>query len=152
MEKLKIKEALWNQCKIIIENRIDIAKSAMENAQKAANGEEKSTAGDKYDTSRAMGHIDRDMNAVQVSQAVDTLNILKGVEIASIHTKAKSGTVILTSMGNYFLSVSAGNIKLDDVVYFAISPISPMGQLLLNKSKGDKFTFNSKSVIIQELF
>ena len=95
MEKLKIKEALWNQCKIIIENRIDIAKSAMENAQKAANGEEKSTAGDKYDTSRAMGHIDRDMNAVQVSQAVDTLNILKGVEIASIHTKAKSGTVIL---------------------------------------------------------
>jgi hypothetical protein len=39
----------------------------MESAQQSANSEEKSSAGDKYETSRAMGHLEKDMHARQLA-------------------------------------------------------------------------------------
>ena len=35
----------------------------MNEAQASANSEEKSSAGDKYETSRALSHLDKDMHA-----------------------------------------------------------------------------------------
>ena len=45
----------------MIKQRIAAATLAIENAQSAANAEEKSSAGDKYETSRAMSHLEKDM-------------------------------------------------------------------------------------------
>ena len=43
----------------LIGQRMTTAKEAMQQAQESANSEEKSSAGDKYETGRAMGHLQR---------------------------------------------------------------------------------------------
>ena len=51
-----------------LDQRMQTSLDAMNAAQESANGESKSSAGDKYETSRAMGHLDRDMHARMYQQ------------------------------------------------------------------------------------
>ena len=60
-EKIKFKELLKKECGFLLKNRSINSNSAMQDSQESANNQEKSSAGDKYETSRAMGQIDRDM-------------------------------------------------------------------------------------------
>ena len=52
------KDELYKKCVQIIENQILLAQQGIENAQQAANEETKSSAGDKYETTRAMMQIE----------------------------------------------------------------------------------------------
>ena len=63
LEKIAFKEKLRSQCIALIEERMQLAAEAMQQAQDAANAEEKSSAGDKYETGRAMNHIQKDLHA-----------------------------------------------------------------------------------------
>ena len=152
MDSQNIKQKLFTCCKTIIETRIANSRSAMNDAQNSANTEEKSSAGDKYETSRAMGHLNRDLNAKQMAEALDTLNILNGLDVSTIHTKVQAGSVVVTTNGNYFIAVSAGTIKINEQHFFAISPITPIGQVLLNSKVGDIVDFNGKKITITEIF
>ena len=62
----ELKKLLIAHCTALLVQRITVSETAMKNAQESANSEDKSSAGDKYETSRAMGHLDRDMNAKQL--------------------------------------------------------------------------------------
>ena len=68
-QKINFKVQIKQHCLLVIEQRIKTAQTAMQNAQDSANNENKSTAGDKYETARAMGQLDRDMNAKQLKEA-----------------------------------------------------------------------------------
>ena len=58
--------------------------------------------------------------------------------------RAHLGSLVCTSHGNYYLSISAGAIEIDGKQYFAVTPKSPVGGLLLGKEAGDVFTFNDE--------
>ena len=64
----QLKEQLWVQCQKIVEHRLATAQQAMDAAQQSANQEEKSSAGDKYETGRAMAQLERDKAATQVEE------------------------------------------------------------------------------------
>ena len=78
-DKLALKKEILFRCISLVEKRIEAAIHAMHQAQEAANSEGKSSAGDKYETSRAMGQLDRDMNAKQVAEAQRDLAFLNGL-------------------------------------------------------------------------
>ena len=59
------------------------------------------------------------------------------------------GSIIETTSGTYFLSISAGQLKVAEKVYFAISVSSPIGKLLLGKTISDEVVFNGKKIIIK---
>lgn len=147
-----LKKQLLNKCLDFQDKRVENAKKAMDEAQQAANNEEKSTAGDKYDTSRAMSQNIRDMNAKQLQEALKDLAVLQQIKTDLTFQQVKLGSVVKTSEGNYFISISAGQLKIDNEVYFAVSTISPLGQAMLNKKAGEEFTFREKSVMIKEVF
>jgi transcription elongation GreA/GreB family factor len=46
------------------------------------------------------------------------------------------------------LSISAGELKVEETVYFAISPSSPIGKLLVGKKAEDTFVWRGKEIII----
>lgn len=147
---LKIK--LLAHCQNYLADRIMTARNAMENAQKAANEEGKSSAGDKYETTRAMMQIERDNAAKQWDAATQTKNALSQINIESKNDRVESGSLVFTSKANYFLSVSIGLIKIEDDDFMAISPLSPIGQLLLGKKQNEVFRFNGEEVMIKEIF
>jgi hypothetical protein len=64
-----MKQDVIDYIKNQLEERMQAAWGAMQAAQASANEESKSSAGDKYETARAMGQLDRDMYARQYEQA-----------------------------------------------------------------------------------
>lgn len=148
---INIKQQLYNLCLEALNTRIEVAKKAMEDAQNSANEEGKSSMGDKYETARAMGQIVRDMNAKQLNEALKELAILKLINPETQQTVIQSGSVTVTSSGNYFIAVSAGMLKADGKTWVALSPATPLAQVLLNKKAGDVFEFRGKKEKVLEV-
>ena len=76
MNNSQIKKHLHERCLAIVQQRMCDAKEAMDGAQQSANQEEKSSAGDKYETGRAMAQIARDQAAQQLDEALKLKNAL----------------------------------------------------------------------------
>ncbi|MFT7031739.1 MAG: transcription elongation GreA/GreB family factor [Cyclobacteriaceae bacterium] len=147
---MKLKSILYNKCLEIVAEKIRMAETGMKSAQDSANAEGKSTAGDKYDTARAMSHRERDLYAKQLAESLRLKKILDGIDVSksATTTTIESGSIVETSLGNYFMSVGLGLIKIEEITVFALSPISPIGKLFLGKSKGESVIFNGKKIEI----
>lgn len=146
----QIKETLYRLCLDFIEQRIQTAEIALAQSREASNDDTKSSAGDKYETSREMMQQDIDRNKRLLIDAQDNLRILQAIDThASDSEVVRHGSVVSTNHGVFYLSVSAGQLTADGKSVFAISPASPIGKLLLDKKKGDTFAFNSNSYKIE---
>ena len=140
------------QCEEFVQQKIDVFEKLMNEAQESANNETKSSAGDKFETGRAMMHAERDKNAQQLSEAMKIKMKLDLLKRTSVSDKISFGSVVITSFGNYFISISAGRVVVDNVKYFAVSPQAPLAQILLQKKAGDIVEFNDKEIKILEVF
>ena len=90
-EKIVFKNKLKHFCTSIIEQRVEAAKRAIASAQQSANSEQKSSVGDKYETARAMAHLEKDMNARQLAENLKELAILHSVNTDKIYMAAEAG-------------------------------------------------------------
>lgn len=137
-----IKKVLYQHCLAYVQTRIDTATEAMQAAQESANSETKSSAGDKYETGRAMAQLERDRHAQLLADAQRMMADLEKMNPDATSLVAMPGSLVQTSRGTFFISISAGKITLDGIDYFAVSPASPIGALLLGKRVGEVATFN----------
>ncbi|MGV3557646.1 3-oxoacyl-ACP synthase [Larkinella arboricola] len=143
-----VKQALFERCQQYVAQRIETAKTAMEAAQAAANEESKSSAGDKYETGRAMAQIERDRHAQQLAEARKLQQELTRIDSGKIYTSGQPGSLVMTSQGNFFIAISAGKITLDQTDYFAVSAASPIGVRLNHVKVNDEVVFNGKPIRI----
>jgi hypothetical protein len=146
-----MKEKLIQYVKNYLDQRIENAKAAMEAAQESANNESKSSAGDKYETSRAMGHLDREMHGRMYLQAQQERQLIERLDDTIIYKKGALGALMKTTMGVFFLSVSIGQVEMEGQKFMIISPQSPIGALLMGKMVGDSFSFRGKGTVILEV-
>ena len=145
-----IKEHLYNHCIGYVQSRAAAAEQAIRDSQLSANEETKSSAGDKYETGRAMAQLDIEKNTIQLTEARKLMQALE--QIKDVPSFAvRPGSLAITNQGNFYLSISAGQINLDDKIYFAISPASPIGQKLVGLTKLESFIFNNKTFNILEV-
>src|ERR1700743_528815 len=93
-EKIVFKSKLKKWGLDLISQRIATAQEAMRQAQEAANSEEKSSAGDKYETGRAMGHLQKEMHARQLAESMKELAILHAVPTDSLYPEARPGAFL----------------------------------------------------------
>ena len=152
MTPYEIKESLLEKCRTYILQRMNVAEKAMNDAQDGANNETKSSAGDKYETGRAMMQMERDKNARQFSEAKRVKMMLDMVKPDRSFEKVSFGSVVETDFGNYFIAISAGRVMVDGKKYFAISPQAPLAKEMLQKSAGDEISFNDKPLRILNVF
>ena len=145
---MSIKSKVYQKCLELVEKKIELSQKGMIDAQDSANAEGKSTAGDKYDTARAMSHRERDLYAKQLAESIQLKKIIDGIDISKSSSTIESGSLVETSAGHYFMSAGLGLIKLEEIPVFALSPLSPIGKLILGKSKGDSVKFNGKELEI----
>lgn len=147
-----IKQQLYSLCLDALNKRIEAAKTSMEDAQNSANEEGKSSMGDKYETARAMGQIVRDMNAKQLQEALKELSFLQKINPEKVNTTIDVGCAVKTTAGNFYISISIGQLKIENQTWFALSAGSPIAQALLNKKAGDSYVFRDKTEKILEVF
>ena len=146
-----LKKALYNSCVEFVDQREETINRIINSNQSALTSETKSSAGDKHETGRAMLQLEMEKTSQQLDGIHDMRLILSKVRIDDISEIIRLGSVVITNRGNYFLSISAGEIIISGIKYFAVSTASPIGKLLLGKRVGNAFVFNHQYVI-QEVF
>lgn len=137
-----LKKELYRLCDESIQQRIDHAYDALKLAQESANDETKSSAGDKHETGRAMAQLEAEKANAQLDQAMNLKHQLEKLDPSTHTEKVVVGSLVICKTARFLLTVSAGTLKHDGQTYFAISADSPIGKLLLGKSKGDSISFN----------
>lgn len=128
-----------------VDARIARFNSTMQELEEALKPESRSCMGDKYETSRAMLHLEFEKLAGQVEQ----FNGLRRT-VSLIDPKVKTasigfGSVVRTTVANYFISIPAGEIKAEKEKFFAVGINSPVAISLLGKKSGDEFVVNGKT-------
>ena len=139
-----IKPALHALCQAFIAQRIAAARTAMRAAQESSSSETKSSAGDKYETGREMANAERDRNAAHMQQAQQLQAELGRINPEATCDTVRPGALVSTSMGQFYISISAG--KLDGVDVFAVSPAAPVAVALKGLRAGGQAVFNGKTV------
>ena len=138
------KSALHVLCHAFIEQRIAAARTAMQAAQESSSSETKSSAGDKYETGREMANAERDRNAAHMQQAQQLQAELARISPDAPCDTVRPGALVGTSMGTFYLGISAG--KLDGTDVFAVSPAAPVAVALKGLRAGEEAVFNGKTV------
>ncbi len=150
--KTEIRQKLMEICNLFVEKRNKTIKAFVDSNMKALESESKSSAGDKHETGRAMLQLEIEKASQQFTTVHQMQKVLNRIS-SKTHTEVISlGSVVITTFNNYFISDSIGEINIDGVKYYAISPKSPIGYLLLGKMKGIETEFNNKSFRIVEVF
>lgn len=151
-EKVAFKNRLYQHCIAIIQQRINAAIESMQNAQAAANSEEKSSAGDKYETSRAMSHLEKDMHARQLTANQHELAALLAVDCNTIHIPVSTGSIVTCNDITFYIAAGLGKISFEGAAVYVLSPNAPVAKSLLHKVVGDSVSFNNKELIISNVF
>ncbi len=152
LEKIAFKNRLKLAGQHLIEQRIVGAKTLIDNAQEAANSEEKSSAGDKYETARAMNQLEKEMHLKQLAQQVKELALLHEVKTDVIYTKVCPGACIECAGMIFFIAAGLGKQAIEDKLVLFLSPLAPLAKTLHNKKAGDLFFFSGKEVTIESIY
>ncbi len=141
---MKTKEALLNFCWDHFNDRMENLKKSRASLQESLNSETKSSAGDKYETGRAMVQLELEKLGKQFSELEKLKEVLQKVDIEKRSRKVGLGSLVETTNAHYFIAISAGAFNIDDIAAFCISANAPIAKLLLGKENGDTFVFNGK--------
>lgn len=149
---LNTKKLLHSACMQVLTERISRIQNIIKEAQQAANEETKSSSGDKYETTRAMMHLEIEKNSIQLQEATKQLQILSQIRTDLISNKIENGSLVVSNQETYYLAVSIGKIVIEDKPYMCISSASPIGQLLIKQNAGYEFTFQGRIFQIKEVY
>ena len=61
------------------------------------------------------------------------------------------GSLVKTTVSNYFIGVSVGEITIENETFYAISLSTPIGQLLVSKGVGDDIQFRMQKFTITDI-
>ncbi len=146
-----IKKELLDFCVAKNKDRIKDIVLAMEHAQDAIENDTKSSAGDKYETTREMVQQDLNRYQDQLAQAKKDAVVLQQLEL-DVKTSGAVGAVVVTDKASYFIAISLGKQYIAANDYMIISASSPIGKLLLGKVIGEVIVFNGNSQTIQAIY
>ncbi len=142
---MTIKEELYNQCEAFIHSRLNAIQKTIEEIQIYLTSEPKSPAGDKHETGRAMLQLEREKAGQQLAEIQKLNQLVSKIDVSKNTSTIGLGSVIFTTQSNYFIAISAGELKVGNELFYAISANTPIGELLLGKKSGDQIEFRSKS-------
>ncbi len=148
-DMIDLKKAIYNACLKIISERIHTIETVLQSLEESRNNESKSSVGDKYETGRAMLHLEEEKNKTQLSEALLAKATLESIDLSKAYHKVEMGSFVITNSGKYFIAIGIGKIMIDKELIYVISLDSPIGQLLQSKKVGDSFTFNGKIIKIE---
>jgi transcription elongation GreA/GreB family factor len=146
-----IKKQLHQLCLSKIDQQIKTLQDTIDATRASANEETKSSAGDKYETGRAMMQLEIEKNLTQLQEAVKVKNALLKIKTDGIFDVAQTGSLLTTNQGNFYLSVSVGAFSIDEKIYQTLSTSSPLGSKLVGLKGGDNLLFQSKNFAIQRI-
>ena len=149
---LELKQQLYKQCGDFVEERLSNIQKQIKEIKESLNSETKSSAGDKHETGRAMLQLEREKSGQQLAEVEKLKEALTKIDVLKSSGIIGLGSVVFTTESNYFLAISAGQLKVNSELFFAISPNTPIGLLLIGKVAGDIVVFREQRFFIEKFF
>ena len=120
----------------------------MNDIQLSANEETKSSAGDKYETARAMAQLEVSKLQVQLAEVLKMKEALARIPIEENSQSIKPGSLIFTSRGNFYIAINAGQLVHNDQTFYSVSSTAPIAQKLIGLRVSDMFSINNQEFTI----
>jgi len=135
-----------------LNEKIDSFQFTLDELSISVMNETKSTAGDKHETALSMLQLEQSRIAEHLYEAIDNKTIFSQIQIDDISHQVRSGSLVKTSKGYYFISIALPKINVEGISVFAVSPKSPLGVQLMGRVVGDQVEVNGIQHRIEALF
>ncbi len=146
-----MKQKLQKQIAQILQTKISNLNNDIAQAQRSANEETKSSAGDKYETGRAMAHNTIAMYQNQMTQFLADKQLFDSINFEQHSDKITNGSLVNTNIGMLFFAISVGKQLVEGKSIQTLSMGSPLGKELYLKQKGDTVMLNGKKISVLDL-
>ena len=146
LSKKQIKDAFISEA----EDKLLALRKSIAQVQSSIEGEEKSSAGDKYETARAMSQGELDRLNGQQSKLAKLVTQLKALTIREL-TEVSMGALVRTNKRVLFFIGPFGKMVVEGETILSLSAGSPIGQAYLGKKAGDQVIFNGSTEEILEI-
>lgn len=151
MFDLELKASVFSECKRQLEERQINIEQQLNLLKESLVGETKSSAGDKYETGRAMLHMEMDKLKQQLWQVASQKQALGHYQVGLEAERVQTAVLVKTSMGLFFILTSLGKLVVKGQKVYVISLVAPIGVKMKDLEVGDKFEQNGKLVEILDL-
>ena len=148
----ELKQQLYGQCADFVEGRFLNIHNQIKEIQESLTSETKSSAGDKHETGRAMLQLEREKAGHQLAEVEKLKEALSKIDVEKFSETIGIGSVIFTTKENYFIAISAGQLEVGSDKFFAISPNTPIGLLLMGKKPNAHIVFREQHFLIESVF
>ncbi|HPF98161.1 MAG: transcription elongation factor [Mangrovimonas sp.] len=143
------KEMLLQACYGYVNKRIDSYKNEIETIKDAIENNKSSDDEDDSGSGKLMHDLEKNMQ--YLSDAAKMKDVLNQINPKSSTSSVGLGSIVKTTTNCFFISISAGEIKLENKSVYAISMGSPIGLALSGKSPGEQLEFNGNKIKIDEI-
>ncbi|MEK6547062.1 MAG: hypothetical protein AABZ56_01980 [Bacteroidota bacterium] len=120
-------------------------------AKESRDSDTKSSAGDKYETGREMMQREMDKLSASIDTYQKQLVSMQAIPATKPQNRVGIGSLIETNFETYYLSIGLGAIPYGTEIVYAISPESPLGELLKGKREGDSLELRGRKITINHL-
>jgi len=148
---MTFKQKIYNQYLQMQETKINGLQQQLNDLKESTANETKSTAGDKYETARAMLQIEQDNTRRQLQEALEPQSIFTTIDISINSDEIIRGSLVKTNKGYLFISVALGKILEEGTPIIALSPQSPLGKQLMGLRVNDTTTINNIAYTIEQI-
>lgn len=118
---------------------------------RASSNDTKSSMGDKYETGREMLQQEINNLQVQLNEILKQKDFLKTI-LPKPSDKAEKGAIVKTEKGLFFISVSLGEIKVENEKIICVSPESPLAKAMQGKQENEVFSINNINQKIENIW
>lgn len=126
----------------MLESHIENLHAMLSSVTDGAEGEGKSSAGDKHETAAAMMHLEQEKLSKQLQDYLSMRAPLSRLNAEETHEAIQVGSWVETDRSRFYISIPLGAIEVEGIKWFAVSPSAPLVQKMLGKRAGDVINFN----------
>ncbi len=147
----EVKARLIKHCLQIAKEKVKALESELGSTREAAGSEDKSTAGDKHETGRAMMHLEQEKLYAQLDEAETLVAELQRIDPKSSSVTIQLGTLVFTDKANFLITAGLGRVRFENGDYFVVSAQSPVAQAMIGKKCGEEFVVNGTRYQIKSI-
>lgn len=146
MDKTKIISFIQQHLETQLSDYIEELNSTNEEIGK----ETKSSAGDKFETSREMMNQEVSRIEERIAYLKKQRNALNQISLNPVNA-ITNGSLVLTNHGLFFFGIAFGKLDLDSGSLMGLSLNSPLGKLMKDKKSGDELSFMNRNYNIENV-
>ncbi|MDQ6812520.1 MAG: GreA/GreB family elongation factor [Bacteroidota bacterium] len=142
------KQKTFALCQQVVNSKLLFLQQSLQDLIISTNNETKSSAGDKYETGRAMLQIQQDNVRKQLKEVLQQKAIFEKIDRYLPSAQVIIGSLVKTDKGLFFMCIGLGRIMVEGVKVIAVSAVSPLGSKLIGRKTAESVTVNGTTYTI----